>query len=79
MRRGEPIPRLEYNADEHRVWSTVLQEVAQLYPEHACAEFLRCFPLFNFRPEEVPPPPIDCSGLSSHAVMRRLGTCCAWH
>ena len=52
-RRGEPIPRLEYNADERRVWSTVLQEVVQLYPEHACAEYLRCFPLFNFRPEEV--------------------------
>lgn len=32
----------------------MLRELKQLYPKHACKEFLRAFPLFNFREEEVP-------------------------
>ena len=51
--RGEPIPRLEYTAEELRVWATVLTELERLYPAHACAEYLRCYPLFRFRPDEV--------------------------
>lgn len=35
------------------MWSTVLIELEKLYPTHACTEFLRCYPLFNFRPDEV--------------------------
>lgn len=53
LHRGEPIPRLEYTAEELRVWSTVLTELEKLYPAHACAEFLRCYPLFKFRADEV--------------------------
>ncbi|CAL5221634.1 g3858 [Coccomyxa viridis] len=53
-RVGEPIPRLEYTAEELHVWATVLRELKDLYPQHACAEFLRCLPLFNFHEHEVP-------------------------
>ena len=44
------------------MWSTVLAELEKLYPTHACAEFLRCYPLFGFRPDEVGPvPPLQLS------------------
>ncbi len=46
--RGDPIPRLEYTPDELRVWGTVLHELRNLYDDGACAEFLRCLPLFDF-------------------------------
>ena len=35
------------------MWATVLHELQKLYPQHACAEFLRCFPLFHFNEHEV--------------------------
>ena len=52
-RVGQPIPQLDYTAEELHVWATVLQELKVLYPQHACAEFLRCLPLFNFNGHEV--------------------------
>ncbi|KAL4854950.1 Tryptophan 5-hydroxylase 1 [Chlorella vulgaris] len=53
-RIGEPIPRIEYTADEVVVWGTVLQQLRDLLPQHACKEFLRCWQLFDFRADEVP-------------------------
>lgn len=50
---GEPIPRLQYTAEELHVWATVLRELRDLYPQHACAEFLHCLPIFNFSEHEV--------------------------
>ncbi len=52
--RGTPIPRIEYTAEEVQTWGTVLRELTQLYPQHACQEYLRNFPLFNFKESEVP-------------------------
>ena len=52
-RVGDPIPQLDYTAEELHVWATVLRELKDLYPQHACAEFLRCLPLFNFNEHEV--------------------------
>jgi len=37
-----------------QTWGTVLRELTQLYPQHACQEYLRNFPLFNFKESEVP-------------------------
>eukprot|EP00897_Mesotaenium_endlicherianum_P002633 jgi/Mesen1/2398/ME000157S01534 len=51
---GEPLPHVEYTAEETRVWAEVLTRLSQLYPTHACREFLRTFPLFGFGPERVP-------------------------
>ncbi len=51
---GQPIPHIEYTAQETEVWGTVLRELKQLYPHHACKEFNRAFPLFNFREDEIP-------------------------
>ena len=52
--RGEPIPQIQYTPEEVQTWGTVLRELTQLYPKHACQEFLRNFPLFNFKESEVP-------------------------
>lgn len=52
--RGSPIPCIEYTAEEVQTWGTVLQELTQLYPQHACQEYLRNFHLFNFKDSEVP-------------------------
>ena len=58
---GEPVPRLEYTAEELHVWATVLRELEDLYPQHACADFLRCLPLFNFNQHEVRTGPLEHS------------------
>ena len=52
--REDPIPRLQYLPEENQCWATVLRELRQLYPTHACREFLRNFPVFNFREDEIP-------------------------
>lgn len=54
MCSGEPIPRIEYTPAEEAVWSAVLTQLADLLPAHACAEYLRCLPLFDFSPDRVP-------------------------
>lgn len=51
---GHPIPRVEYSRQEVEVWGAVLRELQELYPAHACREFLRCFPMFDFREDEIP-------------------------
>lgn len=46
---GEPIPRIQYTPEEVRVWGTALSKLKEMYPKHACREFNRSFPRFNFR------------------------------
>ncbi len=48
------MPKLEYLPEEIATWGTVLRETRQLYPTHACQEFLRTFPLFDFQEDVVP-------------------------
>ena len=52
--RGQAIPELQYTPEEVQVWGTVLRELQQLYPTHACREFQQNFPLFDFREDRVP-------------------------
>lgn len=51
---GEPIPRLEYQPKEKQCWRTVLGELKQLYPTHACREFLDNLAVHNFKEDEIP-------------------------
>ena len=51
---GSAVPELEYLPQETATWGTVLRETSQLYPTHACEEFLKTFPMFDFREDSVP-------------------------
>lgn len=51
---GDPIPDVDYSPEEVAVWGTALRELERLFPTAACREFLRTFPLFRFRQDEIP-------------------------
>ncbi|KAF6264826.1 Biopterin-dependent aromatic amino acid hydroxylase-domain-containing protein [Scenedesmus sp. NREL 46B-D3] len=51
---GQPIPRIQYTAEEVAVWGTALTKLRALFPSHACKEFNAALPKFGFREDEVP-------------------------
>jgi phenylalanine-4-hydroxylase len=51
---GEPIPCVDYSAEETRVWGVVLNTLVNLYPTHACKEYTDSYKLFNFKPDHIP-------------------------
>lgn len=42
-----PIPRIDYTAEEVRTWGVVFRELNKLYPSHACQEYLKNLPLLT--------------------------------
>ncbi|GFG28174.1 hypothetical protein Cfor_07826 [Coptotermes formosanus] len=57
-KHGEPIPRIDYTAEEISTWKAVFTTVLELMPKHACAEYRRVFKLLQdegiFRPDRIP-------------------------
>ena len=51
---GDEIPRLEYRPEEVETWAKALSELTELFPTHACKEFLDAMETLNFRPDVVP-------------------------
>ncbi|XP_061132691.1 tryptophan 5-hydroxylase 1-like [Syngnathus typhle] len=57
-KHGEQIPRVDYTAEEVQTWARVFRELNQLYPSHACKEFLNNLPLLvqhcNYKEDNIP-------------------------
>nr|XP_028602696.1 tyrosine 3-monooxygenase-like [Podarcis muralis] len=43
FRQGDPLPRVEYTAQETATWREVYQKLSSLYPTHACHQYLEAF------------------------------------
>ncbi|NWH52775.1 TY3H monooxygenase, partial [Fregata magnificens] len=42
-RVGDPLPRIEYTAQETATWREVYRKLSSLYPTHACMQYLDAF------------------------------------
>lgn len=55
---GNPIPRIEFTEEEVKTWGVVFRELNNLYPTHACREYLKNLPLLNkycgYREDNIP-------------------------
>ncbi|TKS70377.1 Tryptophan 5-hydroxylase [Collichthys lucidus] len=75
---GDPIPRIDFTAEEVRTWGMVFRELNKLYPSHACKEYLKNLPLLskhcNYSEDNIPQlddvshflkdSPVQCESLS---------------
>ena len=54
----KPIPRIQYNDDEKKVWSAVWDKMIPLYESYACKEFIEAFELMKqhcgYSREDIP-------------------------
>ncbi|KAJ0056710.1 hypothetical protein NL108_012224, partial [Boleophthalmus pectinirostris] len=57
-KHGEPIPHIDFTAEEVRTWGVVFRELNKLYPTHACKEYLKNLPLLtkhcNYTEDNIP-------------------------
>lgn len=55
---GQPIPKIEYTKEELSVWKAVFEKLTPLLEKHACAEYVRLFPLLvqncGYRADNIP-------------------------
>ncbi|XP_053497090.1 tryptophan 5-hydroxylase 1a isoform X2 [Ictalurus furcatus] len=57
-KHGNPIPRIEFTEEEVKTWGVVFRELNNLYPTHACREYLKNLPLLTkycgYREDNIP-------------------------
>ena len=65
---GDPIPSINYTAEERAVWQTALQKLAPLHAKYACEEYLRAFPSLGFEPNHI-----SQLGEANEVLLRQTG------
>ncbi|KAF4526303.1 hypothetical protein B566_EDAN015218 [Ephemera danica] len=57
-RHGEPLPHVDYTAEETATWGEVFRELTKLYPTNACRQHNHVFPLLiencGYREDNIP-------------------------
>ncbi|KAL1130621.1 hypothetical protein AAG570_011863 [Ranatra chinensis] len=57
-KHGQPIPKVQYTAEEIKTWETVFRELHKLYPVYACKEYLANWPELvkycGYREDNIP-------------------------
>ncbi|KAM9860587.1 tryptophan 5-hydroxylase 1-like [Aulostomus maculatus] len=57
-KHGEPIPYIDFTAEEVQTWGVVFRELNKLYTTHACKEYLKNLPLLvkhcNYSENNIP-------------------------
>ncbi|KAK1168874.1 tyrosine hydroxylase 2 [Acipenser oxyrinchus oxyrinchus] len=57
-REGEPLPRVEYTPEEIAIWREVYHTLSNIYPTHACKQYLDAFQLLEkhsgYREDNIP-------------------------
>ncbi|RIA85879.1 Biopterin-dependent aromatic amino acid hydroxylase-domain-containing protein [Glomus cerebriforme] len=81
-RHGQPIPEIQYKPEEVSTWGTVLRNLMDLYPTHACREHQYVFPLLiqncGYRVDNIPQLESvsrflkECTGFTLRPVMGLL-------
>ncbi|KJE89962.1 phenylalanine hydroxylase [Capsaspora owczarzaki ATCC 30864] len=83
-RHGQKLPHVNYTPEEVATWGRVLTELTKLYPQYACKEHCRVFPLLidncGYRPDNVPQLEVvsnflkDCTGFRLRPVAGLLSS-----
>ncbi|XP_056135046.1 tryptophan 5-hydroxylase 1-like [Lampris incognitus] len=57
-KHGDPIPRIDFTEEEVRTWAAVFRELNNIYPSHACREYMKNLPLLtkhcNYSEDNIP-------------------------
>jgi phenylalanine-4-hydroxylase len=46
-REGQPLPRVEYTAEEVKAWGIIYDKLSEMHAKHACKEYRYIFPLLE--------------------------------